>query len=141
MPPTKADYAKINIGCKQLGIHKHDLLHDKYGLESSKDLTPAQTVGLIEHLKRKGAVFTGKGGKDFKRVKPGPAARQQRYILAMWNALGYDIAKLDTRVKKQFGVERFEWVTEHADLHVLITDLEARCDRAGIDYKRHRKTG
>lgn len=136
--PTNKEYAKINIGCKQLNINKYDLLHDRYGLASSKDLTPAQAKDFIAHLKNLGAVFEGRGSKGFRKIKDGPGALQQRYILALWNSLGYEVEKLDKRVKKQFGVERFEWVSEHRDLHVLITDLEARCDRAGIDYRRHR---
>ena len=52
-------------------------------------------------------------------------------MLALWNALGYAMDKLHTRVKTQFGVDRFEWLEDVRALHVLITDLQRRLDRSG----------
>ncbi|BDD85956.1 hypothetical protein [Desulfofustis limnaeus] len=52
--PTNAEYAKINIACKQLGIDKYQLLSDRYGLGSSKDLNRRQVWDLLEHLRRLG---------------------------------------------------------------------------------------
>jgi hypothetical protein len=143
--PTRADYAKINIACKDLGLDKYDLLTDRYSLASSKELTAAQVIDLFQHFRAKGwrpkkatTVKSGRSGStkkddNFVSVKPGPAARRQKYILAMWNSLGYDVAKLHKRCKKQFNIDRFEWVVEDHDLFILITDLRERCCAAGLD--------
>ena len=138
---NRADLAKIHIAKKELGLTDEayrDMLHLHFGVSSAKDLLPKQVVVLLNNFRargwkpKKGAVVKH-GRADQRRkddnfivIKPGPAARQQRKVLAMWAALGYDVAKLHARCKKQFGIERFEWVTEYDELHVLITDLEHR---------------
>lgn len=130
--PTKTDYAKIAIACKELGIDRKSLIADRYGLASAKDLSGAQLGDLYRHFRDLGWKIKTKKRparekKDpFISVAKGPAGRQQRKVLALWNGLGYDMAKLHTRCRKQFGIERFEWVTNSHDLHVLITDLQKR---------------
>jgi phage gp16-like protein len=52
--PTRADYAKINIACKDLGIDKHHLVADRYAVDSTTKLTPLQTADLLRHLKSLG---------------------------------------------------------------------------------------
>jgi phage gp16-like protein len=146
----RADLAKIHIAKKELGLTDdvyRDILRIHFGVDSAKDLKPKQVTVLLNKFRakgwkpKKGAIVkngrTGTRRKDdnYIQIKPGPAAKQQRYILAMWNALGYDVAKLHARCKKQFSIERFEWVTEYDELHVLITDLQQRCKSAGIDPK------
>lgn len=146
--PNSADLAKIHIAKKELNLTDEayrDMLHLHFQVSSAKDLKPQQVVVLLNKLRakgwdpKKGAVVkhgrtgTKRKADNYIEIKPGPAARQQRYILAMWNALGYDVAKLHARCKKQFGVDRFEWVDEYSDLHVLITDLQQRCKNAGLD--------
>lgn len=148
MPPSRADYAKIHIARKELGLtdeNYRDMLRVHFGVESSKNLAPRQVSVLLNKFRAKGwqprqarVVKDGREGtvrKDdnYIKIESGPAAKQQRYALALWNALGYDVAKLHARCKKQFGVDRFEWVTEYSDLHILITDLQQRCHQAGID--------
>lgn len=150
MMPTQTDLAKIHIAKKELGMSDADyrgLLGWKFGVESAKDLKPKQVTVLLNHFRAKGwqqkkPTTVKQGRKDtkkvndnYRRIKPGPAARQQKYILAMWGALGYEMKKLDARCKKQFGIDRIEWVTEHDQLHVLITDLKKRCEDAGIPSK------
>ncbi len=66
----------------------------------------------------------------------GERAKQKRYAFWLWCQLGYAPEKIDTRVKKQFGVDRLEWLNDPDDLHVLITDLQSRCERAGIQIDR-----
>ena len=139
MMPTRADYAKINIAKKELGLtdeQYRDTLYWKFQVRSAKDLTDRQVTVLLNHCRAKGWRPKGKGqrGKGFKEITGGHNPNQKRYILALWNALGYDVAKIDARVKKQFGVDLFEWLDDDHDLHVLVTDLRARCERAGIDY-------
>ena len=143
--PTRADYAKINIACKELGLDKYDLLADRYGLSSSRDLSREQLADLYNHFRAKGwkpkspkqvkvgRATTCRKNDNFIKIKPGPAARRQRYILAMWNGLGYDVAKLHRRCKKQFNVDRFEWLDDDHSLFVLITDLRKRYKDAGLD--------
>lgn len=147
--PTKADYAKINIACKDLGLDKYQLISDRYGLESSTELTPVQLKDLYNHFKslgwtpsrptevKEGHKETKRVSDNYRRIKPGPAAKQQKYALALWNALGYEVKKLDARCHKQFGVDRIEWVVEHDDLRILITDLRQRCLNVGIDPEAH----
>jgi phage gp16-like protein len=143
--PTRADYAKIHIAKKALGMDDdqyRDMLQERYQVRSSRELKPGQVSDLLVHCRRLGVTFkrkvkqgkgqTTKRGRNYIKIKPGPAAKQQRKVLAMWNALGYDVDKLHARVKKQFGVDRFEWLDDHHDLHVLITDLGKRLDAAGL---------
>jgi hypothetical protein len=66
-------------------------------------------------------------------IPPGPLARQKKYILMLWCLLGYEPKSLDARVSKQFGVERFVWLTDQAALATLAKDMWSRCRRAGID--------
>lgn len=134
--PTRADYAKINIACKALGLDRKTLIIDRYGLESSKLLTGAQVRDLLGHFRRLGwrpKRGQAKNRPGFIEIKPGPMARMQRKVLALWNSLGYEPVKLHRRCKKQFNIDRFDWVTDYDDLHILITDLTARCRRAGIN--------
>jgi hypothetical protein len=144
----RADLAKIHIAKKELGLTDEayrDILRTHFQVESAKELAPKQAIVLLNKFRAKGwrpkqsaVVKHGRKGQrrkadNFIEIKPGPAARQQRYILALWNALGYDVDKLHARCKRQFGVDRFEWLTEERDLFVLATDLRQRCHNAGID--------
>ena len=138
MVPSKADLAKIHIAKKQLGLTDEvyrDILRARFKAESSRDLTDRQAATLLSLFRERGwRQASGRKKKDEGRqsrpgyiaIKPGPAARQQKKVLAMWAQLGYAPEKLHERCKRQFGIERFEWVTEYRDLHVLITDLEGR---------------
>lgn len=142
--PTRADLAKIHIAKKELGLTDdayRDMLRLHFGCESSKDLMPRQVTVLLNKFRSKGwkPKFRVKKGRkssaksgNFKKIT-GPDAQQKKYILALWNNLGYDVAKLDARCKKQFGVDRFEWLKDPHDLFVLVTDLRQRNEDAGID--------
>lgn len=142
--PSQADLAKIHIAKKELGLSDEayrDMLHLHFQVDSAKDLLLKQVVVLLNLFRAKGwkpkaNVKAGRKGTaksaNFKEIT-GPNARQKRYILALWNALGYDVAKLDARCKKQFNVDRFEWLKDDHHLFVLVTDLRARCKAAGLD--------
>ena len=142
MPPSRADLARIHIAKKELAFTDEayrDLLRVNFRVESAKDLTDEQARSMIALFKAKGwaAKPTGKppGNNNkapFITVRPGPAARQQRKVLALWNALGYDMNKLHKRVKLQFGIDRFEWLDDGEALHILITDLQRRLDRRNL---------
>ena len=85
----------------------------------TKGWKPKKSVGSVRQKRRDGRYID---------IKPGPAAGQQRKVLALWNELGYGMDKLHTRCKKQFNVERFEWLTDARHLHILITDLDYRLE-------------
>lgn len=136
--PTKATIIKIHIAVKELKLTDEtyrDILACNFnGAESSTELTDRQATALLDIFRAKGwkpksgKATPGKRRRDgnYITIKPGPAAAQQKKVLAMWNALGYGMDKLHARVKKQFHVERFEWLTDSGSLHILITDLDAR---------------
>ena len=66
-------------------------------------------------------------------IPAGPLARQKKYVLMLWCLLGYEPKGLDARVSKQFGVEKFVWLTDSAALATLAKDMWSRCRKAGID--------
>ncbi len=138
MKPTRAQLAKIHIAKKELQLTDEiyrDILAMTFKVESAKDLSDRQAAQLLELFKTKGwQPKVQKPGSEQKQhnkgkfiaIKPGPTAAQQRKVLAMWNELGYAMEKLHSRCHRQFGVDRFEWLTDQKALHVLITDLDHR---------------
>jgi len=136
MTPSNSALARIHIAKKELGLSEEtyrDMLGFNFGVGSARELTEQQARELINLFKAKGwepKPYTGarqrKAGSQFIEIKPGPAAKQQRKVLALWHELGYAMPKLHARVNKQFGVDRFEWLEDHDALHILITDLEHR---------------
>ncbi len=62
-----------------------------------------------------------------------PFAKNKRYILGLWLALGYEPKAIDARCKKQFGVDRFAWLNDGMAINTLSKDLWTRCKRAGIN--------
>jgi len=140
MPPTKAQLAKIHIAKKELQLADdtyRDILALNFKAESAKELTDRQAEQLLDLFRARGwkpkkATSTAPRAKrrdgNYIVIKPGPSAAQQRKVLAMWNALGYGMDKLHIRCAKQFGVDRFEWLTDGGSLHILITDLKKRQD-------------
>ena len=139
MPPSKASLAKIHIAKKELGLTDEayrDILAFNFGVVSSKSLSEMRAKELIRMLKAKGwqqkaPTSRAKASRQYIEIKPGPAARQQRKVLALWSELGYGVEKLHARVKRQFGVDRIEWLDEHDALHILITDLKHRLKKQG----------
>nr|WP_321464281.1 regulatory protein GemA [uncultured Desulfobulbus sp.] len=137
MALDKTTLAKIHIAKKELALSDQayrDILFFNFQTGSAKDLTSLQARQLIELFRAKGwqpkpGRGQQKGKSRFITVKPGPAAKQQKKVLALWNALGYEMGALHGRVKKQFGVDRFEWLEDGQALHVLITDLQRRVTR------------
>lgn len=155
--PDHAKLAKIHIAKKELGLSEEsyrDILHLHFQVESAAKLTDRQATVLLNQFKDKGwqskqptagqdsacprqtkrpshpSTNSGRSSR-YIEIKPGPAAAQQRKVLALWNALGYAMDKLHTRVKTQFGVDRFEWLEDGHALHVLITDLQHRLGKSG----------
>lgn len=144
--PKPQQLAKIHIAKKELALTDEayrDILRLHFKVESAKDLTERQATVLLNQFKAKGwqpkVAAQPRKDSSYISIKPGPAAAQQRKILAMWSALGYDMAKIHTRVKTQFGVDRFEWLDDLKALHVLITDLEHRTRQLNAPTKARRR--
>jgi len=88
MPPTNAEYAKINIACKQLGIDKYGLIADRYGLESTKQLTRQQTIDLLLHFKVLGWKPVRKKSSTKKnKTSPHYEDARMRKVVALWITL------------------------------------------------------
>lgn len=147
--PSQQQLAQIHIAKKDLALTDdayRDILRNQFSVKSSKELTERRADALIELFKDKGwkpkPATKPRKNKNFIEIPAGPAAKQQRKVLAMWKELatlhesGYEMDKLHTRVKKQFNVDRFEWLVDPESLHILITDLAKRIDSAKKQPKR-----
>lgn len=134
MTPTKADYAKINIACKELGLDKYQLLFDRYGLESSKQLTRFQLSDLYDHFKSLN--WTPKRTKKAV-VYPEPV---QRKVQALWITLakacvirnGSD-RSMNVFVEGQTEIANLRWVKEQHHFDILIKALKEMGKREGIE--------
>lgn len=144
MKPTRAQLAKIHIAKKELQLTDEiyrDILAVNFKVESARNLTNLQAAQLLEIFRAKGwqpkapksaSEQMPRPKRTYITIKPGPTAAQQRKVLAMWNELGYAMEKLNSRCHRQFGVDRFEWLTDQKALHVLITDLDKRLKKTKV---------
>lgn len=148
-------YAKIAIARKQLPDMSEeayrDLLDNKFKVRSASKLSYAQLNRLVDMLADMGAVFVSKGDAcamrkpadakrshgndkvtskarpDWIEVREGdPLAAQKRAVLAIWKKLGYSMSSLETRVKREFGVESFTWLQDAEQVSRLLSDLQRR---------------
>ena len=134
--PTKADYAKIAIACKELGLDRKQLISDRYGLESSKALKPRQLADLYAHFKSL--------GWKVKRRRKGPASPKYddamaRKVVALWIHLHEEgVVKdrgnlaLQAYVKRMTGVDELKWCTA-SQLSLLIESLKKWAKREKVD--------
>lgn len=134
--------AKVHIGKKDLGWDDDTyrvILQGRYGVDSAARLTGDQLADLCDYLKGQGVEFRRPRDKKkdrarYYQIPPNtPYARQKRYICALWAKLGYDMDKIDARVKRQFGVEKLIWLHDEAALQTLAKDLYTRCRQRGLD--------
>ncbi len=121
----RAGLSKLSLGERQL-LLKH--MAREWGVEIACPAVPA----LYRNWK-KGQPEPGQPRGAFKKFS-GSRARQKKYAIWLWTNLGYAPEKIDARVKRQFGVDRLEWLNDPHDLHALITDLLARAKRAGLGF-------
>lgn len=136
MPPTNAEYAKINIACKSLGIDKYDLIADRYNLESTKQLTRQQTFDLLQHFKTLGWTAKRKKSSTASPKYDSPAMRK---VVAIWITLhqakvihNKSDRALQAYVKRQTGKDNLRWC-DGADLYGLIEGLKSWAQRNGVD--------
>lgn len=139
---------KVQIGRTQILAFKDEetwrgFLERTVGKRSTKAMNLFELARVIDALAQEGAVFTtGKKDADtpykakaagrrseFYEIPDGPHASLKRKICAMWKELGYDMTSLDTRAKRQCGVEAFRWVQDGNFLNVLARDLTVRLRR------------
>lgn len=136
--PTKADYAKINIACKELGLNKHQLLADRYGKDSSKELTTANLFDLYRHFHNLGwRVRRRTGGK----TSPKYDDARQRKVVALWIELhkagvvkNSSDRALQVYVKRMSGIENLKWCGAQ-ECFRLIESLKKWGARNGIDFE------
>lgn len=114
--PSNAEYAKINIACKALGIDKYQILGDRYGLETSKDLKPGQVRDLLHHFKTLG--WKPKPPRKAKSKRAMASDPQSRKIRALWITLAKGGAvrnpaesALNKYCKRMVGVEALAFAT------------------------------
>lgn len=133
-------YAKIGIARKQLPHldeeSYRELLQNKFGTSSSKELDWHQLTRLVHMLAGMGAEYTsgGTNNKVTAKARPDwieitdsmPHAGVKRQILAIWKKLGYSMTSLETRVQRQFGVHTFAWIQDYDKLSSLLSDLQRR---------------
>ncbi len=151
--PKKGLIQKAAIARRQLGIDDEAyriLLVSRYNVNSSTQLNVKQLTDLIhlytktygwkaEPSKPKNPTSTQKKGKgyqgEFVEISDkDPLAKQKRYALALAKLLGWKLSGLNTRCKKQFEVERFEWISQQKHMQTLIKDMQQRCAKRGINY-------
>ena len=151
--PKRALITKVAIARKQVVIDEdayRGLLERRYGVTSSTKLNIKQLSELLnlfetkygwkpKPAKTKKPTPTQKKGKgyqgEFVEISDkDPLAKQKRYALALAKLLGWKLAGLNTRCKRQFGVERFEWISQQKHMQTLIRDMQVRCKKRGIDY-------
>jgi len=138
MPPTNADYAKINIACKELGLDRHQLLSDRYKIESSKQLTAWQLADLYKHFNGLGWRVKHSGKNN---LSPKYDDRRHRKIVAMWITLhkagavknSSDLA-LQAYVRRTTGIDNLRWCGDK-ECFALIEGLKAWGLRAGVDLQ------
>lgn len=156
MNNRKPLYAKIAIARKQLPdmteeAYRELLANEFNGTTSAAKLSWRDLNRLVDLLASLGAVYVTKGQPSAMR-KPGdakrshwnasvtsksrpdwievreddPLANEKRAILAIWKGLGYSMSSLDTRVKRNFGVESFAWLHDTRSVCMLLSDLQRR---------------
>lgn len=133
--------AKIHIGKKDLGWDDDTYraaLHGRFGVASAAKLSDSELAEFCEYLRTQGVTFRPKDKKKdrarfYEIPHDTPYATQKRYICALWAKLGYEMNKIDTRVMRQFKVEKLLWLHDKDQLQTLTKDLYTRCWQAGLD--------
>ena len=136
--------AAIHVGCKQLGIDadaRHDLQLRLVGKASLSDMTPAEQLRVLAHLKEQG--FTPSGGAKPKR--PMASRGDVRFCHVLWGKLiaggvvhQKGAAGLNAFIRKRFAEAwgatplDVDQMHDHAQIATVIEALKAMCTRAGI---------
>lgn len=149
-------YAKIAIARKQLPdmteeAYRELMARNFNGQTSAAQLSYRDLNRLVDLLAGLGAVYVTTGATSQRRpprdarrshwnasvttkARPDwinvpdsdPLASKKRAILAIWKRLGYSMSSLETRVRREFGVESFSWLHDDSAIAHLLTDLQCR---------------
>jgi phage gp16-like protein len=136
--------ATIHVACKQLGIEqeaRHDMQLRVVGKASLKDMTPAEQLQVLEHLRSQGFKTTTPGNARRKRASRGDV----RFCHVLWTKLAQagavDVAGakgLNAFIRAAFGAAwgsvplDVDQMHDHAQIATVIEALKAMCTRAGI---------
>lgn len=142
-----ADFRRIHGLVRLLGMNDEayrDMLKDKYGVESSKDLPPQSRFALIRHLQAQVATNAQNFAdlEDRKMNKATPA--QLRAIEAMWlqvskaETLNARRAALNNFCKRLTGVQFLKWISK-ADAKVLIKAIHAMGAKTPDEFNEEHK--
>ena len=141
--------SKIRWGRTQVPAFKDEeawrlMLQEIGGKASLGDMDTRGMSRIVDHLAREFGVEFSKGKassgpytvgaagrrSDFYEIPDGmPHASLKRKILKLWKLLGYDVKKIDTRIKRQYGVEALRWCHDRDALSTIAKDLEKRLAR------------
>lgn len=139
-PTRRNDLVKIHVAKKDRGLDDDEyrtLLRDVTGKDSAADLTWQERARVLDRF-----MDLGWKPKPNKRTKPKglvhvpdstPHAQQKRYLLALARKLGWSLGGLDTRCRRQFGVDKFLWLQDQGHLQTLGRDMVKRCRERGLD--------
>lgn len=133
-PSTKKQRQLIAIGCSQLGIDagtRHEMLRERFGVDSSTRLSRAQAEGFLAELKGRGFVIrprvkrarSRKGRPGVKRAAGVPVAvmvsqAELDKIAAVAGLIRWRRADgFDRWIRKRFGLERVR--TSHDAFRVI----------------------
>ena len=134
-PSSKTQRQLIGIGCAKLGIDKAtkaDMLRERYGRESTVQITSVQAEEFLRELRERG--FAPK--RFPKKPNMRRAGVDQKALLQKIEAYlaeaGRPWAYVHGMAKHMFKVERVEWC-QAAQLHKIVAALEYDARRHGRD--------
>ncbi|WP_020185924.1 regulatory protein GemA [Methylopila sp. 73B] len=155
MSPTVTQIKKIHALSRNAGLDedtRRDLMEREVGVRSTKDMTAAQAIRVIDRLK----VIAGDRAKPATR-KPAASGKGAlalegpfvAVIRALWisgHALGVIENPSDTAmvafVERQTGIQNMAWVRDPRDGRKAIEGMKAWLARAGgVVWRREDETG
>jgi hypothetical protein len=136
----RKELAKIHLGAKAIGLKDdayRDMLRLVTGKESAGDLSQAERVQVLEHLKSKGFDERRKPPKRA-GTRPRDESAEAAKIRALWLAL-YQLgavrdpseAAIGAYVKRMSGKDAIQFLQQR-DIAKVVNTLRAWCERAGF---------
>lgn len=143
--PTRNELARIHIAKKEMGLDDdayRDMLRDRYGVESAKNLNQDDVRDLLAHCAKVGALSSGKGwqGRPLPSEDRKPMINKIIKLSDLLGRLGEGKTFLryaDGVAKAMFfrGEQNVEIFVEHltcAQLHKVVTALILQCKREKV---------
>lgn len=142
-PRRRSLIGKVKVAQKQLGLDEdtyRGMLFEVAGKTSAADLSEAELVRVVEHMKQRGfKALPGKARGARGRAADHPMARKAR---AMWislyhlNAVNNQSERaLEAFARRQLGVEALQWANQ-AQGYKLIEALKEMAERHGWSQRR-----